>query len=85
MRLCKYRDLLGKPNKGFHKYGAIGDWAMTIIMALVFATITYYATKDSKVTYPMLVFLWFIGIMILAVFLHWLFCVKTRFNVFIGL
>lgn len=89
MSLCKYRNALGVPNKGFHKYQAIGDWIGTIILALIFSGITYYFSNrnivKNKLPFPFILFLWFVGFILLAMFLHYIFCVKSRVNVFFGL
>ena len=92
-RYCQFKDSLGKPNKGFHKFQAIGDWFLTIILALVFGGITYAiinkvnSKENTKQTMPFLgiVFFWFISLVFFAIFLHYLFCVDTRLNVSLGI
>lgn len=48
MKLCKYKDVLGKPNEGGHKYRfmnlAIVDMGLTIIAS---AAIAYYLTPKN--------------------------------------
>ncbi len=89
MRFCQYKDIFGKPNRGFHKYQAIGDWILTIILALFLSGITSYILNknSSKPVMPFLgiVFFWFVGLVVFAIFLHYLFCVKTRLNVSMGI
>ena len=73
MDLCKYKDLLGKPNKGIHSYRfmgiAIADVIMTIIGALF---ISFFIKK------PFLLVL--IILFILGIILHRLFCVRTTID-----
>lgn len=75
MDLCKYKNILGVPGKGFHKHFGVGfailDLLATIIIAYVLSKII--GKSFLKV---------FLSIMIIATFLHWLFCVKTKLNVF---
>lgn len=90
--LCKYKNIFGEPNKGVHRNGAVVDWILTIILALVMATITYYAdkyvkknTKKLVIPFGLAFIIWFVLLYVVAVFLHYIFCVKTRVNVFLGL
>lgn len=82
--LCKYKDVFGKPNEGFHQYQAIGDWVLTLVLALVFSGITYgiYNAVDGRKTdefpFIFITFLWFVFFVLLAVILHLIFCVDTR-------
>jgi fatty acid desaturase len=68
--LCKYKDILGKPKQGPHKYRifniAIVDVLLTIIVALI---ISYIFSLNFWIT---LIILFLLGII-----LHRLFCVKT--------
>lgn len=90
--LCKYRNSLGEPGKGIHKYGAIADWAMTVALALFMAYITvkihkHIKKKSYKEPFPfgIMFLIWFVSLYLLAIFLHYIFCVKTRVNVVLGL
>ena len=94
MNLCKYKNSLGKPNKGVHKYGAIADWTMTVILALIMAAITLAVyekerekgnRQDPELPYWALSLIWFFSLYLLAIFLHYIFCVKTRVNKILGL
>ena len=74
MRLCKYRDILGKPREGFHSV-RIFDFALYDILAtLVLAFVVSYLTNINY---------WksLVVIMLIVIFLHWLFCVDTKLNV----
>ena len=68
--LCKYKDILGKPNQGVHSYRifniAIVDVLLTILGAYILSIFTNY-----KFIYTL------IGMFILGIILHRLFCVRT--------
>jgi hypothetical protein len=68
--LCKYKDILGKPNQGVHSYRifniAIVDVLLTILGAYL---ISYFS--NYKFIYTL------IGMFILGIVLHRLFCVRT--------
>ncbi len=73
MRLCQYRDLLGKPGQGIHSIQiggiAVVDVAMTFLLAWLVAwlfNINFWWTL--------------LGLFLLGIFLHWLFCVPTTVN-----
>lgn len=75
--LHKYSDILGLPGKGFHRHAfgfAIGDFLGTIL-------ITHIISKKYKYSFLYV----FVILMMLAIFLHKLFNVKTRLNVLLGL
>jgi hypothetical protein len=71
--LCKYKNMLGVPGKGIHSYRvggiAITDVIMTIIGALI---ISYLSGWDFIYT--------LIGLFILGIILHRLFCVRTTID-----
>lgn len=68
--LCKYKDILGKPNEGFHKYRifniAIVDVLLTIFAAFI---ISFF----SKINFFIILILLFIA----GIILHRIFCVRT--------
>jgi len=70
MSLCKYKDLLGKPNEGIHSYRffgvAIADTIMTLIAIIL---ISYYFKTPFIYT--------FIAVFALGIILHRLFCVRS--------
>jgi hypothetical protein len=70
MNLCKYSDILGKPNEGVHSYRLFGIAILDVIMTIVAAFLISYFLKFSFLY--TLVFLFILGII-----LHRLFCVKT--------
>lgn len=71
--LCQYKDILGKPNNGVHKYRifniAIADVILTIILAIIIA---YILNINFFIT---LIILFLLGIL-----LHRLFCVRTTID-----
>jgi len=73
-RPCQYKDILGEPRKGIHEIRlfdfAIVDIILTFILAYGLTLLTGY---DYWI---MLLFSF-----LLAIILHWLFCVDTRLNV----
>ena len=82
MFLCKYSTSLGVPGEGNHANGAILDWLFTFFGAIIIGTmISYY--KNTPLIFT--IFITFIIIYIIGIFLHWLFCVKTRVNKYLGL
>lgn len=70
--LCKYRDILGKPNEGVHKhmYGiAINDLISTLLVTFLI----WFVTRMNPV-------LLVIMMAIATVLVHRLFCVNTTVN-----
>ena len=71
--LCKYKNALGIPGKGIHSYRlggiAIADVLMTIIGALFISFVSGW-----KFIYTLL------GLFILGIILHKLFCVRTTID-----
>ena len=73
MNLCKYKNLFGKPNTGLHSFRifniAIVDLSLTIFAAYLFSILFKFSFLYS-----------FIGLFILGIILHRLFCVKTTID-----
>ena len=78
MDLCQYQNIFGVPWTGAHAYRifniAIVDVILTILGAYL---LSYYFEWNFWYT---LIVLYLVGI-----FLHWLFCVRTSVNLFLGL
>ena len=78
MSLCKYKDVLGKPNEGVHKlrdpiFGtAFWDVVMTIIASILIA----YSTQYSFMLVLLCLFL-------IGIIMHRLFCVRTTVDKFL--
>jgi len=80
MILCKYKDLFGKPNTGVH---SIKIYNIAIIDFIITFLVSYfiYIFLNKKVNYWKLS----ISLLILGIFVHYLFCVTTPLNQFLGL
>ena len=76
--LCQYKDMFGEPDTGVHSYRlfniAIVDLLLTIVAAYL---LSRYFNKGFIYVLVLL--------LALGVLAHWLFCVDTAFNTFIGL
>lgn len=76
--LCKYKDILGQPGKGFHStrfmgfalFDILGTFAIAFIIALIFYRKTLL---KSFIIISVILF-------IVAILLHRLFCVNTTLN-----
>ncbi len=73
MSLCRYKNILGEPNKGLHSFRlfniAIVDLLLTIALAYLF-------TKIVDIPFWFSFIFW----VVLAIFLHKIFCVNTTIN-----
>ena len=71
--LCKFKDILGIPNKGVHSYRIFGvaiiDVIMTIIGAIILARIFRWNFVYTLVS-----------LFLLGIVLHRLFCVRTTID-----
>ena len=68
--LCKYKNLIGKPNTGIHSIRFMGIAIMDVIITLLGCFIISYYTKISFFKVSIVVF-------ILGIIAHRLFCVRT--------
>ena len=73
MDFCKYKNILGEPNKGIHSYRFLGLAIADVIMTIVAAFVISYLNKSSF--FYTLLFLFALGII-----LHRLFCVRTTID-----
>ena len=73
MDLCKYKDALGKPEKGVHSYRFMGVAIVDVIMTFIGALLISFLIKK-----PFLLVL--IILFILGIILHRLFCVRTTID-----
>ena len=76
--LCKYRNIFGEPKHGIHSIRlfdiAIIDAILTLLLSIVIA-------KILRIN----IWLTFIGLLILSVFIHRIFCVETTLTkIFFG-
>ena len=68
--LCKFKHFFGKPNEGVHKFRIFNIAIIDVIFVIIFAVIIS--------TYFKIPFLYtIIGIFILGIIIHRLFCVRT--------
>lgn len=81
MSLCKYKNIFGKVGEGVHSIRflniALFDLIGTLLIAII---LTYYLRKTSifaNFSIYVISLIVFIILMIIALFLHRLFCVKT--------
>lgn len=76
MNLCQFKDILGKPNQGFHSNRFFGFALNDILATVVGGLIIAYLTKDRTVTgYSKWIALAFFA----GIVFHWVFCVDTAF------
>lgn len=72
IKLCKYNNMLGKPNEGFHSTRILGyalwDIVGTILIAFLIAKYKKYNFLETL-----------LGLFIVTQILHVLFCVNTAF------
>jgi len=68
--LCKYKNLLGEPGKGFHSYRFLGVSILDVLVVFLGAIGISYYTKISAFIVIPLVFL-------LGIIVHHMFCVRT--------
>lgn len=70
MDLCKYKNALGEPGKGIHKYRLFGVAIMDVIMTIIGAFLISFFFKLP---------FWkcLIALFIAGIILHRLFCVRT--------
>ena len=70
MDLCKYKNILGKPDQGIHSYRFFNIAIMDVLMTFAVGLIISYVFNKS--------FMWTcIILFILGIILHRIFCVRT--------
>ena len=83
MSLCQYKNIFGEPGQGAHKYRIFGlatiDLGLTALLAFL---ISSHLSSNSQWTMFMLIF---VGLLVLAIFVHRLFCVDTALNRYLGI
>lgn len=68
--LCKYKDILGKPNEGIHSV-RVGGLAAFDVFATMFLSLAIYGYTKINPIYILIVLL------IVGELLHYMFCVDT--------
>ncbi len=76
MIFCQYKDIFGKPNEGVHSYKlldiAIIDMGLTLLGSYLIHK--YYLNKYLSLSELTLI------ILIIGIFMHKMFCVRTTLN-----
>lgn len=72
MNFCKYKDIFGKPNEGIHKYRIFGFAFWDLFF-------TFLASLLISMYFKIHIVISFIVLFMIGVYLHLLFCVKTKF------
>ena len=76
MKTCPYRHLLGVEGKGVHAYRLGGVAIVDVLFTFLASWLLYWYTK-----WP---FLWvLLGLFLLGIVLHRLFCVRTTIDKFL--
>jgi NhaP-type Na+/H+ or K+/H+ antiporter len=70
MSLCKYKDIFGSPGTGVHSYRFMNIAVIDVLFTLIFAYIISQMTRRKFVYVA-------IGLFILGIILHRVFCVRT--------
>ena len=82
MSLCKYKNIFGEPNTGFHSIRilniAIFDVVSTIVLGIVIQFLLQKIFNYNISLYILLIILFGLGIL-----LHRLFCVRTTVDKFL--
>lgn len=73
MSLCKYKNMLGVPDKGIHSYRFMSVAIVDIIMTIIAAILISYLFNSS-------LFYTLIALFVLGIILHRLFCVRTTID-----
>tara|TARA_B100000524_G_C23553071_1_gene335563 strand:- start:200 stop:466 length:267 start_codon:yes stop_codon:yes gene_type:complete len=79
MKLCQYKDILGKPKKGIHSIRFFDIAVADVVMSIVGAFLIKYALDiflNKKVSIYLILFIVFSS----GIILHKLFCVDTTIN-----
>jgi len=75
---CKYKNILGEPGTGAHKYRFFNLAIVDILLTIISAYFIYLFLKKKYNFIQILITLFLLGI-----FMHRLFCVKTTIDKFI--
>ena len=83
--LSQYRDIVGKPIEGIHAHRVAGfatvDVGLTVLLTLL---PTWALHRWARVPYLLAFVLGFVGLILLAIFIHYIFGVRTRLNTLLG-
>ena len=71
--LCKYKDLLGKPQKGVHSFRILNIAVVDVLLTILGAFIISFLIKSNFYITLLVLF-------ILGIIMHRLFCVRTTID-----
>ena len=71
--LCKYKDILGKPNQGVHSFRIFNIAIVDVLLTILAAYILSIFTKFNLIYTTLLMF-------ILGIISHRIFCVRTTID-----
>lgn len=71
--LCKYKDILGKPNQGVHSFRIFNIAIVDVLLTILAAYILSIFTKFNLIYTTILMF-------ILGIISHRIFCVRTTID-----
>jgi hypothetical protein len=74
MSLCKYKDIFGKPNEGIHSYKIFNISIVDVLATIFVAYIIYLFIPNCNFFFIL------IGLFLLGIVLHKLFCVRTTID-----
>lgn len=81
MNLCMYKNIFGKVTKGVHSYRFFNLAMVDVIMTLIGGLIISKLSRITKSSYYHLSFIQTtIGLFILGIIMHRLFCVRTTID-----
>jgi mannose/fructose/N-acetylgalactosamine-specific phosphotransferase system component IID len=72
--LCEYKDALGKPKQGLHKYRIFNIAIVDVLLTIAVAYIFYLF--NPKINFLLIL----LSLFILGIILHRLFCVRTTID-----
>jgi hypothetical protein len=72
--LCDYKNILGEPNKGLHKYRIFNIAIVDVLLTIVLAYIIHFLNPQYSFLFILMIFF------IAGIILHRLFCVRTTID-----
>jgi len=77
--LCKFSNILGKPNEGIHKIRIFNIAVIDVILTFLIALILYYVINkyfSKNISF----WVYFAILIVVGIILHRLFCVQTTID-----
>lgn len=75
--LCKYKNILGEPNKGIHSIRLFNIAIIDLLMTIVAAVLLGIFLFNGNIC---IIILLFLSLFFLGIILHRIFCVNTTVN-----